>query len=164
LTGQNKKNNYMKNLISLVVVFAFISVSAFCQKNPSEIVKKEFAKKYATAQSVKWDSEEQNEWEAEFTMEGKKMSASFDNAGKWIESEIVITEKELPAQVMNTLNKDYQGYKKGAIEIFEDSKNKGFELSLKKGESSIEVLIDSNGKLIKKTDSKESEDVKKEKK
>ena len=76
----------MKNTVILTLVFAFISVSAFSQKNPSEIVKKEFTKKYATAQSVKWDNEEKNEWEAEFTMEGKKMSASFDNSGKWIES------------------------------------------------------------------------------
>jgi hypothetical protein len=154
----------MKNSIILTTVFVFISVTAFSQKNPSEIVKKEFAKKYATAQSVKWDNEEKNEWEAEFFMDGKKMSASFDNLGKWIESETSIDEKELPASVVNTLNKDYQGYKKGAIEIFEDSKIKGFEMSLKKGDISVEVLIDNNGTIIKKTDIKENENVKKEKK
>jgi hypothetical protein len=154
----------MKNSIILTTVFVFISVTAFSQKNPSEIVKKEFAKKYATAQSVKWDNEEKNEWEAEFIMDGKKMSASFDNLGKWIESETSIAEKELPASVINTLNKDYQGYKKGAIEIFEDSKTKGFEMSLKKGDISVEVLIDNNGTIIKKTDLKENENVKKEKK
>jgi hypothetical protein len=38
------------------------------------------------------------------------MSASFDNSGKWIESETVITENELPASVTSTLNKDFQGY------------------------------------------------------
>ena len=148
----------MKNLITLVVVFAFISVSAFSQKTPPEIVKKEFAKKYSTALSVKWDSEEKNEWEAEFTMEGKKMSASFDNSGKWMESETAITEKDLPAVVINTLNKDYQGYKKSDISIFEDSKAKGFELTLKKGETSIEVLIDNGGKVIKKTEAKEEDE------
>jgi hypothetical protein len=147
----------MKNLITLVV-FAFISVSAFSQKTPPEIVKKEFAKKYSTALSVKWDSEEKNEWEAEFTMEGKKMSASFDNSGKWMESETAITEKDLPAVVLNTLNKDYQGYKKSDISIFEDSKAKGFELTLKKGETSIEVLIDNGGKVIKKTEAKEEDE------
>ena len=148
----------MNNLIILVVVFAFISVSALSQKTPPEIVKKEFAKKYSTAQSVKWDSEEKNEWEAEFTMEGKKMSASFDKSGKWMESETAITEKDLPAVVINTLNKDYQGYKKSDISIFEDSKIKGFELTLKKGETSIEVQIDNNGKIIKKTEAKEEDE------
>lgn len=148
----------MKNLFILVVVFAFISVSAFSQKNPSEVVKKEFAKKYATAQSVKWDSEEKNEWEAEFTMDCKKMSASFDNSGKWMESETAILEKDLPAAVASTLNKDFQGYKKGPIEIFENPEMKGFELGLKKGETSIEVIFDKNGKVVKKTDLKEEDE------
>jgi hypothetical protein len=151
----------MKNLIALLVVFALISVSAFSQKNPPENVKKEFLKKYATAQSVKWESEEQNEWEAEFVMDGKQMSAAFDNSGKWMESETAITEKDLPVVVLNALNKDYPGYKKGDISIFEDSKNKGFELTLTKGKSSIEILVDNAGKIIKKTAIKENETEKK---
>jgi hypothetical protein len=148
----------MKKLLILTTAFAFISVSALSQKNPSEIVKKEFSKKYATAQSVKWDSEEKNEWEAEFKMDDKKMSASFDNSAKWIESETEIPEKELPAAVVNTLNKDFQGYKKGHIEIFESYELKGFELGLKKGETSLEVIFDNNGKIIKKTEAKEEDE------
>jgi hypothetical protein len=148
----------MKNLLILTIVFTFISVSAFSQKNPSEIVKKEFSKKYATAKSVKWDNEEKNEWEAEFTMDGKKMSASFDNSGKWIESETAIAEKDLPAPVIATLNKDFPGYKKSLIEIFESTEIKGFELGLKKGETSIEVIFDTNGKILKKTDVKEEDE------
>lgn len=148
----------MKNLITLLLAFALISFSAFSQKTPPEIVKKEFAKKYATAQSVKWDSEEQDKWEAEFTMDGKKMSAAYDNAGKWMESETAINEKDLPAAVVSSLNKDYQVYKKSDISIFENSKIKGYELTLTKGETSIEVLIDNNGKIIKKTDAKEDDE------
>jgi len=154
----------MKNTVILTLVFAFISVSAFSQKNPSEIVKKEFTKKYATAQSVKWDNEEKNEWEAEFTMDGKKMSASFDNSGKWIESETAIAENELPAAVVSTLDKDFQGYKRGHLEIFENAEIKGFELRLKKGETSIEVMIDNNGKVLKNTEKKEAERTEKVKK
>lgn len=145
----------MKNFIVLIVASSMISVSAFCQKTPPENVKAEFTKKYASAQSVKWGSEGKNEWEAEFKVDGKKMSASFDNSAKWIESETEITEKELPGSVISTLNKDFQGYRKGVIEIFENNEIKGFELGLKKGETSIEVIIDNNGKVIKKTDAKE---------
>jgi hypothetical protein len=148
----------MKNLLILTFVFTFISASAFSQKNPSEIVKKEFSKKYATAKSVKWDNEEKNEWEAEFTVDSKKMSASFDNSGKWIESETAITEKELPASVAGTLNKDFSGYRKTLIEIYESPEIKGFELGLKKGETSIEVIFDNNGKILKKTDVKEDDE------
>jgi hypothetical protein len=148
----------MKNLLILTIVFTFISVSTFSQKSPSEIVKKEFTKKYATAKSVKWDNEEKNEWEAEFTLDGKKMSAAFDNSGKWIESETAITEKELPASVIATLNKDFPGYKNGDISILENAEMKGFELGLKKGEISIEVIFDNSGKILKKTDLKEEDE------
>jgi len=148
----------MKNLVILVMAFAFISGSAFSQKNLPEIVKNEFAKKYAAAKSVRWDNEDKTEWEAEFTIDGKRMSASFDVSGKWIESETIITEKELPASVVTSLNKDFQGFKKGHIEVFENSEIKGFEIGLKKGESRIEVVIDNTGKIIKKTDVKEDDE------
>lgn len=138
----------MKYFFILVVTFSLISVSAFSQKNPPENVKKEFVKKYPAAQSVKWGSEEANEWEAEFKMNNKKMSACFDNSAKWIESETEISEKELPAAVVNTLDKDFQGYKKGPIEIFESTEMKGFELGLKKGETSLEVIFDNKGKFL----------------
>jgi Protein of unknown function (DUF2874). len=154
----------MKNFVILIVALSMISVSAFSQKNPPENVKKEFTKKYASAQSIKWESEEKNEWEAEFIMDGKKMSASFDNSAKWVESETEITEKELPFSVVSTLNKDFQGYRKGHIEIFENTEIKGFELGLEKGETSIEVIIDNNGKVIKKTVKKEDEKTEKGKK
>jgi hypothetical protein len=148
----------MKNFFILVAAFSLISFSAYSQKNLPENVKKEFAKKYPAAQSVKWDSESANEWEAEFKMDGKKMSACFDNSAKWIDSETEISEKELPAAVANTLNKDFQGYKKGLIEIFESPEMKGFELTLKKGESSLEVVFDNSGKTIKKTEAKEEDE------
>ena len=148
----------MKNLLILTIVFTFISVSSFSQKGPSEVVKNEFSKKYSAAKSVKWANEEKNEWEAEFTMAGKQMSASFDNSGKWLEAETSITEKELPASVVATLNKDFSGYKKGDISIFESTEMKGFELGLKKGETSIEVIFDNNGKILKKTDVKEEDE------
>jgi hypothetical protein len=145
----------MKSFFILAFVFSVISFSAFSQKSVPENVKKEFTKKYASAQSVKWDSEEADEWEAEFIMNGKKMSASFDNTAKWIESETAISEKELPVGVVNTLNKDFKGYKKGPVEIFESPELEGFEMTLKKGEKSMEIIFDNNGAILKKTDLEE---------
>jgi hypothetical protein len=148
----------MKNLFCLLIVLSLTTFSSFSQKNPPENVRQEFTKKYASAQSVKWDSEEKNEWEAEFKLDGKNMSACYDDSGKWIDSETEISEKELPAAVLAALNKDFQGYKKVLIEIYESSEIKGFELELKKGESSLEVIFDIAGKVIKKTDMKEDDE------
>jgi hypothetical protein len=145
----------MKNLLILVAMLSLISLPVLSQKNTPDIVKKEFANKYSAAQSVKWSSEEADEWEAEFSMNGKKMSACFDNDGKWIESETAITEKELPEAIITALNRDFNGFKKGPAEIYESLTIKGFEMSLKNGEKSVEVIFDSKGTVLKKTDLKE---------
>jgi hypothetical protein len=148
----------MKNFFILVALFSMIFFSACSQKNPPENVKKEFSQKFVDAKSVKWGSEEANEWEAEFKLDGKKMSACFDSSGRWTVTETEISEKELPATVLNTLNTEFAGYKKGLIEIYEDPEIKGFELGLRKGETSVEVIFDSTGKVIKKTDVKEEDE------
>jgi hypothetical protein len=144
----------MKKSIILMVAFAIISIPAFCQKNVPENVKKEFAKKYPAAETVKWSSEETNEWEAEFKINGTEMSASFDNKGTWLESETEITAKDLPAAVTNTLSREFAGYKTGEMSAIENPQMKGFELALKKGGMSLEVVFDNMGKVLKKTEVK----------
>jgi hypothetical protein len=147
----------MKNLVILVIVSAFISVSASSQKNPPEVVTKEFAKKYTAAKSVKWDNESAKEWEAEFKMNGKEMSATYDNSGKWFESEAEISSKELPAAVSATLKKEFAGYKTGEMSILESPEMKGFEISLTKDKTGIEVIIDASGKVLKNTPAEKEE-------
>jgi hypothetical protein len=150
----------MKNFIILLFVSALFTSPAFGQKTVPENVKKEFAKKYPAAQDVKWGSEEANEWEAEFTINGTEMSASFDSKALWLESETEISAKDLPATVTGTLTKDFAGYKAGEMSIFEDPKMKGYEIALKKGEAGLEVVIDNSGKVIKKTELKKEKEEK----
>jgi Putative beta-lactamase-inhibitor-like, PepSY-like len=117
-----------------------------------------FNQKFPGATEVEWGSESENEWEAEFTMNGKKMSVSFDVAPVWSETETEISEKELPAAVLNTLKAEFEGYKADKIEIIESPEMQGFELFLKNAEKSIEVVFDNAGKVIKKAGVKEEEE------
>jgi hypothetical protein len=148
----------MKNICILFVVLSLFSASAFSQKSAPENIKKEFAKKYPTAQNVKWGSEGDNEWEAEFKMNGKEMSASYNNSGKWLETETEISSKELPSAVTASLKKEFAGYKTGEMSIIENPELKGYEIALKKGETSLEVIFDNNGVVLKKTDIKEDDE------
>lgn len=148
----------MKKFITLLFVSALFASPAFSQKTVPENIKKEFAKKYPSAQAVKWDSEEANEWEAEFTLNGTEMSASYTNEAEWMESEAEIGTKDLPAAVANTLAKEFAGYKTGEMSAIENPKMKGFEVALKKGEISIEVVLDKSGKVLKKTNMKEDKE------
>jgi hypothetical protein len=142
----------MKKAIIMLFVTALFALPAYSQKTVPENIKKEFIKKYPAAQAVKWGSEEANEWEAEFTVNGTEMSASYDEKGTWMESETEISTKDLPAAVTAALTKDFSGYKTGEMSIIEDPKMKGFELALRKGDSSLEVVFDNSGKVIKKTE------------
>jgi len=153
----------MKNIIILLVVFSISLIPAFSQKNAPENVKKEFAKKYPTAQAVKWDSEETNEWEAEFKMNGTEMSVSFDDKGVWLETETEISVKELPASVMNTIAKNFVGFKTGEASANETPKGKGYEVELTNGETSLEVIFDNSGKVIKNTEIKKEKEAKENK-
>jgi hypothetical protein len=151
----------MKNIFILLVVFSFSIIPAFSQKNAPENVKKEFAKRYPAAQSVKWASEEANEWEAEFKINGTEMSASFDDKGAWLETETEISVKDLPASVTNTIAKNFTGYKAGEASVNETPKLKGYEVELTNGETSLEVIFDNSGKVIKNTEIKKGKEDKK---
>ncbi len=141
----------MKNLIILAVIFFGFTCFATGQKTPPSEVSKVFSQKFESAKSVKWSSESANEWEAEFVMNGKEMSSSFDNAGKWLETETEISSKDLPAAVSATLAKEFAGYKPGEMSLLESPEIKGYEIALKKGSTSVEVVINANGKVIKNT-------------
>ena len=148
----------MKKLFFLSVMF-LVCIIAFGQKTVPQQVNNAFSQKYPSAKSVKWASEEANEWEAEFTLNGKGMSASYDNSGKWLESETEIAAKDLPAAVSGTLAKEFAGYKTDEMSILDSPELKGFEVGLKKGESTLEIVIDNSGKVIKKTNvTKEEKD------
>ena len=118
--------------------------------------------KFPAAQNVKWGKEEDNEWEAEFKMNGKEMSASYDNSGKWLETETEISSKDLPATISAAIKIEFSGYKTGEMSLVENPVLNGYEIALKKGESSLEVIFDINGTVLKKTVLKEDyEDVEK---
>jgi ribosomal protein S17E len=141
----------MKNLIILAIFCLGLSFTASAQKSAPEAVTKAFAQKFATAKSVKWDNESANEWEAEFMMNGKEMTSSFDLNGKWLETETEISSKDLPAAVAATLAREFAAYKTGEMSIVENPEMKGFEIALKKDKSAVEVVIDASGKVLKNT-------------
>jgi predicted transcriptional regulator len=140
----------MKNYAFLLVTFSLFSFAACSQKNPPDNVKNVFSQKFADAKSVKWGSEKANEWEAEFKMNGKEMSACFDDAGKWLETEAEVSVKELPVAVTNTLRNEFSNYKTIEISNIESPEMKGFEFALKNKETEITVIIGADGIVLKK--------------
>ena len=150
----------MKNAIILFVLFLGFSMAGCSQKNVPESVKKEFSQKFAGAKSVRWDSEKENEWEDEFKMNGKEMTATYDGTGKWLETEAEIDIKDLPAPVANTLKSEFQGFKTDEVTTVENAEMKGFEFALNNKETKLTVVIGADGTVLKKETTKEENEKK----
>ncbi len=149
----------MKTLkMSIALITA--SMFSFCSaQNVPQNVKDAFAKKFPTAQAVKWDKESGSEWEAEFKMNMVKYSANYSNDGMWKETEHAIKESEMPVAVKNSLNKNFAGYKVEEREISEKPSGMVYEFEVKKGSSKMEVAMNASGDVVKKEiKSKEDKD------
>ncbi len=147
----------MKTLIigmSLLIAFSFSSCE---QEKVPEKVKSAFNQKYPGAKKVDWDMEEKNEWEAEFEMNEKEMSATFDQNGKWLETETEIEDEDIPAAVKETLKSQFKDYEVEEAEYLESPEAIGFEIKLEGDEEDMEVLIEKNGKILKQKMEEENE-------
>jgi len=142
----------MKKLILVFVVATFISLNANPQhtKDVPAKVKAAFGMKFPGAQSVHWGKENANEYEAEFVMDGIKMSANYGVNGTWLETESNIPVSQLPAAAAATIAKQYP--KSAVIEadkIERAGKGTLFEAVIETGAKKKEVLLNENGVIQK---------------
>ena len=73
-------------------------------------VKAAFAQRFPTVHDMKWEKEG-SEYEAAFKQAGQELTASFDGAGTWKETETEIPVATLPAAAKQYLQAHYKGRK-----------------------------------------------------
>lgn len=141
----------MKTLKLFAIAFAAISINACAQKTTApENVVKAFAQKFPDAKSVKWDKENDTEWEAEFKLKGVEYSANYSTEGVWKETEHEIETSAIPANVKQTLDTEFAGYKIEEAEISETAEGSVYEFELEKDKTNMEVAVSPDGKVVKK--------------
>ena len=108
-------------------------------------VKAQFARKYPSVKKVKWGKEGSN-YEAEFSYQGKEMSAVLDAKGAILETETEIAVSALPKAVRDYVASHHRGKKisEGA-EIVDATGKKTYEAEV----GGKDLLFDANGQLIK---------------
>jgi hypothetical protein len=136
-------------LVFAIIIGSGIYAFGFNNEVPQK-VKAAFTMKFPTVKKVKWDKESDTEWEAEFKIKGVEYSANFLEDGTWQETEHEIKKSDIPENIKNILNSDFKGYKIEEAEISEAITGSVYEFELEKGEEELEVVLDFNGKLIKK--------------
>lgn len=136
---------------NLLMTFAIGMALVSCaQDGVSNEVKAAFDKKFPNATAVKWEKENDTEWEAKFKNEGKAYSANFSTKGDWVETEYKVNRKDLPESISALIIKDFPGYKIEGIEKFEKPTSSGYDVEIEKGEEMLELVFDNSGKLIEK--------------
>jgi len=144
-------------ILSAVVLFGFTACGQSVKEVP-EGVKSAFSQKFPDASNVKWDMENDNEWEAEFKLNGTEYSANFENSGVWTETEYKINLKDIPEAVKTSLDNESDGAKIEVSEVCETNDGKVYEFVLSKGDNEMELQINATGKIIKKEQANEEQE------
>ena len=114
-----------------------------------DVVLRNFQAKYANANSVKWEKEE-DIFKVEFILDGQEYEAEFDNSGKWLETEKEINISDLPEAIQKVLNTKYSGY---GIEETEYAETADYgivyEVVIEKGDKEIELYLYPDGMILK---------------
>ena len=138
----------MKKVISLAAAMMMITCSfaqTVKQKDVPAAVLQSFQQKYPTVKKVKWDKEE-GDYEASFDLNKADVSVLMDKAGSVKETETEIELNQLPAGVLEYMQKNYPGAKvKEAAKITDAAGIIIYEVEVK----GMDFLFDKNGKFIK---------------
>jgi hypothetical protein len=110
-----------------------------------------FKKQYPGTNAKEWEKEKDGEYEAEFKMNNKEMSASYKADGTFIESEQEIKLDDLPQAIKNSISKSYPDFKiEEACRITSADGKTMYEAEIEKGKEEFDVIYDSAGNFIKK--------------
>jgi len=141
-------------ILSFVAVIGLSALAMACSKpKVPEAVKRAFAQKFPTAQHVRWDEEEEGEFEAEFKMDGHEASASFQADGTWLETEMEVEVNDLPQAVKLAVSDQFANFEVEEAEQIETPNwARAYEVKLENEAQKVEVeaVFDAQGTLLKK--------------
>ena len=139
--------------IFLLAIAVIATIICLAQTNVPSSVQSSFTKLFPGITVKKWDKEE-GKYEANFTKEGKQMSAVFDANGNLEETETVITVDKLPASVVPYVKEHYKGSKiEEAAMVLKSNGDKVYEAEIK----GKDLLFDAKGKFLKEETEKGEE-------
>lgn len=146
----------MKNILFFTLAVLCASATGCAQKKVPAAVDSAFKTKFSNATNVSWDKENDLEYEAEFKINGANYSANFSDAGKWLETERVITYEELPQSVQQNFIASHKDANVKAVAKIETSEGEThYEIELKQLLGAEELFYDANGKELQDDDSED---------
>jgi Putative beta-lactamase-inhibitor-like, PepSY-like len=135
--------------------------------NPPDNVRTAFQTKYPNASDVSWSAYKPYErinWEwtgwpsmdssyyvVNYKMDNRNFWSWWDRNTNWIGSSSIVEDSTmLPDPVKKTIKNNYAGYKITSIDEENDKNRIAYEIKLEKGDARAKILVDKNGKILKK--------------
>ena len=149
----------MKNLRKTGLFLLGVSMLGCAQKrNVSQNAEQTLSQKFPKANKVSWEKENEDEWEAEFKMDGKEFSANFNENGDLLETESEIENNEVPSRISQVMAEKYAEAK--IKKVFKVERKDGifYEYEFKLNGNTREVLFDSSGNVVKNQTSEDDDE------
>ena len=138
-------------IAAIVVSMNSLSAQTVKEAEVPKAIVTSFQTHFKGAKAEKWEKEKNGEFEAEFKMNKKEMSANFATDGTLKETEEEITVSALPKSISDYITKNYAGYKTSeAAKITLADGKINYEAEVEKGKEEMDLIFDDAGNFIKK--------------
>lgn len=147
----------MKSIIA-TILFLIPFILPAQETEPQMIVQQTMLAKYPGAKKIKWQQEGESNWEAEFKWDGIKYEVVYDQDGNRLETERELMDDEIPERFRKALANEYPDHKIVEAEWLETLEGIFYEFELKGADGEVEVMMDSNCKILTEDEKGAEED------
>ena len=139
-------------LMSAIALFGFAGTTFAQDLRPNQVpsaIQQEFQKSFPEASDVEWEKE-MNHYDVEFEVGllGTDHEAWYDENGKLLRHEEEISKRDLPKEVTNTINKEFDGFRIGDVTKITKGDQVNYTMELENRDEEWDVAIDANGKIL----------------
>jgi hypothetical protein len=99
---------------------------------------------------VGWPTMDESDYVATFNMDNSNYWVWYDDTGNWVGTVTEINTAALPAAVNSTITSQYPNYTVVSAKKENDKDRTAYEIKLESGNDKITLLLDENGKVLKK--------------
>jgi hypothetical protein len=141
----------MRKIIGILLFAALNSTVGMAQKPGKPVpqqVAMQFSNKFTHIRQVEWRVAENNRYEAQFQDGGIARKVVYANTGQWLVMESPASQQDFPQPVSRSLSQNFSGYQVSQatrMELF--GKGIAFRIRIRKGNSSLDVDIDTYGNV-----------------
>lgn len=135
--------------IFILLYILFMSMHVYAFQAP-KVVTHAFQQKFNGASNVRWEKENETNYEAIFDMNGKRMAAIFNGQGQWLATETEVGLRGLPGISRVVLQTRFIGWSIATAHKIEKADGTSlFRATLNRRGAVKDVFLKKNGTIIR---------------